>query len=216
MKVLKSTVLLTVLMACRIGFGADYGFPKEYKKFDSYYVFNVETNGARICWGRKSSTGRILGIEYYVYGLTNVYSDKQYNDYIVVTPTNDFFYKTMEGVPRKIPAVCLVSKEEFDKVAAEQQSEQEQQIAEIRKRDEAARQESLKVTQKMLFEFRQREATNGSPSSQYLLGKMYLRGEYPCETNHNLGLMWINKAAAQDYTRAKEYLSRVKPVPVSD
>jgi hypothetical protein len=67
--------------------------------------------------------------------------------------------------------------------------------------------EQLQDEKRRLFEFRKEGATNGLPTSQFSLGKMYLSGD-GCETNKELGMIWVRLAAANGNTDAQEMVKK--------
>jgi TPR repeat protein len=173
--------------------------------FNYYWVETVTPEGALVRLGQLNT---IEGQEYFVYGLTNVYLQKNYSgsDHPVAgVRTNDYFYKTDGGMMRCI-ALVSISEEELEQIAtntaeASMQNAQ-QQLAYV----DALKQSNMIGAAEKSFYYLERDATNGSPASQYALGYKYIIGEYPAETNNTLGLYWIKRAAVKGNKDAKIFL----------
>jgi hypothetical protein len=68
---------------------------------------------------RLGQLNTIDGQEYFVYGLTNVYTQLSYSGSarpVEGIKTNDYFYKT-DGGMMKCAALVLISEEEFEQIA---------------------------------------------------------------------------------------------------
>lgn len=76
----------------------------------SYTVNDISFNGSRV------SMNGYYGVEsdFFVYGLTNVLSDKFYLEPIYVAETNAYTYTTIAGASRRIPAFRILSPEELN------------------------------------------------------------------------------------------------------
>jgi hypothetical protein len=181
-----------------------------YVEISDFYVEQVLPDGSIINdgWTNKPGLNDSPGEAYFVYGLTNLVTGKNYEaaDRIVGVVTNEYYYsKTIKG-----PAFVLLPPAEQDRIA---------KIAKENTMDKSnIRQDYLKALQQANA-FGQAEkafrnvaigATNGSASCQFELGDYYLNGMYPAETNTALGLYWIKIAAANNNKDAKLFLENIK------
>jgi TPR repeat protein len=174
--------------------------------FNYYWVETVTPEGALVRLGQLNT---IDGQEYFVYGFTNAYLQKNYSGSdrpVAGVRTNDYFYKT-DGGMMKCAALVQISEEELVQIAtnsaeASVQNAQ-QQLAYV----DALKQSNMIGAAEKSFYYLERDATNGSPISQYALGYKYIIGEYPAQTNTTLGIYWIQKAAAKGNKDAKQFLN---------
>lgn len=204
-KYMKKILLLAATLLTHISFASDARVidGKDCLTFYYYYVETVSPQGALIAEGSKKRPQ----IEYFVYGLTNVYSDRNYqgDDKFTGCITNDY----TDSI-NKYPALVLVPKEIVVRADADiAKAKQNAAIALLDGRT-AMKEAKRKSLDEKTFAYLQNQATNGSPSCQFELGLKYLKGQYPAETNKELGLFWIKAAATNDSPEAKDYIANIK------
>lgn len=172
----------------------------------SYTVLDVTSFGARIRVGSDAYRGE----EYFVHGLTGVYSDGYYGSAIFAVQTNAYVYTTVQGATRKIPALHALSEKEYSAMCMEDHciklTKASIRAEELRNAQEA----KIREQNEKAFAAYKRGATNDSVGSQFELGKMYVNGTYPAEKNRELGLYWIRMAETNGSTAAKSYLEKHK------
>jgi hypothetical protein len=174
--------------------------------FNYYWVEVVNPEGSLVRLGQLNT---IDGEEVFVYGLTNVYTRKNYvggDRPVAGVRTNDYFYKT-DGGMMKCAALVLISEDEFEQIATNAADAAIQNAQQQTAYITALKQSNMTGAAQNSFYYLEREATNGFSPSQYALGYKYVIGEYPAETNITLGMYWINKAAAKGNKEAKGFLS---------
>jgi hypothetical protein len=176
--------------------------------FNYYWVEVVNPEGSLVRLGQLNT---IDGEEVFVYGLTNVYTQKNYvggDRPVAGVRTNDYFYKT-DGGMMKCPALVLITEEEFEQFATNAADTAVQNAQQQTSYVTALKQSNMIGAAEKSFYYIERQATNGSPSSQYMLGYKYIIGEYPAETNITLGMYWIQKAAAKRNKDATNFLNNI-------
>ena len=174
--------------------------------FNYYWVELVNPVGSLVRLGQLNT---IDGQEVFVYGLTNVYTQRSYvggDRPVAGVRTNDYFYKTDAGM-MKCPALTLISEEEFEQIATNSADAAIQNAQQQTAYITALKQSNMIGAAERSFYYLERDATNGFSPSQYALGYKYIIGEYPAETNITLGMYWINKAAAKGNKDAKSFLN---------
>jgi hypothetical protein len=174
--------------------------------FNYYWVEVVTSQGALVRLGRLNT---IDGQEYFIYGLTNVYTQTNYNgsDHPVAGfLTNDYFYKT-DGGMMQCPALVQISMDEFERISMNAEVALMQNAEQQNAYSNALAQSNMAGYAISSFYYLERRATNGSASSQYALGYKYIVGEYPVQTNIALGMYWIQKSAAKGNKDAKSFLN---------
>ncbi len=139
------------------------------------------------------------------YPTNRVAAGQKLATYAMQTGTTNFAGSTMElwdcGSP---PGPDLVKQVETE--AAQEQSLLEKE----RKEKLRAMRSNEYAVQARTVRWLQSQATNGSSSAQCSLGLHYFKGQ-GCETNRELAIYWLKKAAGQGDTEAKDTLARMKP-----
>ena len=115
------TTLLMIAVCARACTSKGQG----YVKVGQYYVEKITPEGSQICWGYASANGDPVGKQYFVYGLMNVTSQTQYNAPLLTTQTNDYF---SEDLNTNIPALVVVTKEDLQRKAAQDEYERTNRV----------------------------------------------------------------------------------------
>ncbi|HUZ08091.1 MAG TPA: SEL1-like repeat protein [Candidatus Paceibacterota bacterium] len=101
------------------------------------------------------------------------------------------------------PLMDEEEKEHIDQIRAEQ-------VAQRKILDDAARQRNFLIQSNAIVSLLP-HATNGETWAQTGVAIRYLNGQ-GCETNKNLAIFWLQKAAAQGDSEASNYLARINSI----
>lgn len=189
----------------------------EYETLPSFTIRSISDDGCVIVLRN--------GHDYFLYGF-NGYSDRDYPAGTKAIQVEDFTYKTVLDSKRKIPAFRVLTKaEEYELTKEEEQKDElaQRRLAAaneiIRQQEQAERDRLQEIKDRVkndtaikVFKFRCNDATNGSPSAQYLVGMTYIKGEYPASRNTELGLHWIRKSAEQGEPKAIKFLEELNNI----
>lgn len=106
---------------------------RKYRRISTYTVSDVSSIGCRIYVGYAGDTDT----DYFVEGLTGVYSDRSYGPLYAWDDDESFTYKTVLGGTRSIPRLTVMTDEEKREVLIQKEAEEKerQRIEEIEGRE---------------------------------------------------------------------------------
>jgi TPR repeat protein len=177
-------------------------------------VLDVSDEGCRIEWSNEYAKQQDPH-DYFLFGFHGLSDGFYSGDKYLVADYGTYSYTTVMGGKRVIKALRKLSDEEvadYYKLQKElkiQQNKEEQDRlateAESRRMNKEIQDKQIRLK---MVEYTKQCATNGLPSYQYDLGKMYMYGDR-VEINQTLATYWLTKAASNGNTNASNLLNHI-------
>lgn len=229
MKLIKSGIIVLIILTALPVLGVYLQFPDgttytsestSVTVFSSFEVDDVLSGGCRIS-SLDGDGYEISGTDIFVKGLGGN-SDRKYNGPLYLKYIKDASYSTVLGNTRVIPSYQMateISEDEYlilnpdvkrqrDIIAALAEKDRQYALEQIRlklEKDRADLQNTNNAMALKVFNYRKKQADEGSPSYQYDVGVMYFKG-YGVDINTNKAILYINMAYTNNDDRATLFI----------